>query len=72
MMINMLFFSFDKKLFYLSNESVNSCFGKRKICFISDSYFIENMKTIDTTSRLQQFAWRQITPSTIQLPVIFR
>ncbi len=31
-----------------------------------------NMKTIDITSRLGQFAWRQITPSTISLPVIFR
>ncbi|CAF1046425.1 unnamed protein product [Adineta steineri] len=31
-----------------------------------------NMKTIDITSRLGQFAWRQIAPSTISLPVIFR
>jgi len=31
-----------------------------------------NMKSIDISSRLGQFAWRQIIPSNILLPVIFR
>jgi len=31
-----------------------------------------NMKSMDITSRLGQFAWRQIIPSNIILPVIFR
>ncbi len=31
-----------------------------------------NTKTVDITSRLGQFAWRQITSSTILIPVIFR
>lgn len=31
-----------------------------------------NIKSIDITSRLGQFAWRQIIPSNIFLPVIFR
>ncbi|CAF1427747.1 unnamed protein product, partial [Rotaria sordida] len=30
-----------------------------------------DMKSIDITSRLGQFAWRQIIPSNILLPVIF-
>jgi hypothetical protein len=33
---------------------------------------ILNIKTIDITSRLGQFAWRQIAPSTTPLPVVFR
>ncbi len=43
---------------FLNNKNVN------------EEYF--NMKSMDITSRLGQFAWRQIIPSTIILPVIFR
>lgn len=31
-----------------------------------------NMRSFDITSRLGQFAWREIIPSNILLPVIFR
>ena len=31
-----------------------------------------HMTSIDITSRLGQFAWRQMTPTSVFLPVIFR
>jgi hypothetical protein len=46
------------KSLLLNNKDLNETFS--------------DMKSMDIASRLGHFAWRQMTPSNIQLPVIFR
>jgi hypothetical protein len=59
----------NSKLIKSSKLSSNNCllFNNKDL-----NRRFSNMKCLDITSRLGQFAWRQIIPSNIFLPVIFR
>jgi hypothetical protein len=54
-----------------SDEFVTNSKKLKSSKLLSNEMYIDN-KCIDITSRLRQFAWRQIIPSNVFLPVIFR
>ncbi len=65
---------------YLSSKKEDELIKTPKLIksskILSNKYLLNrrfcNIKSMDMTSRLGQFAWRQIIPSNILLPVLFR